>query len=167
MLIGVAQRSIRSLDDSRARPLRLQTRQAPSAMALCQLRAQLAQLRLDQLSLIAATGNPAQVAHYDRRIQQSLRGAHTQVALYIATRPSGAERRRFAGVQAELDAYLSLHRQISAAVRAGDRERAGELSTHQALPPHRALFPDLEALNRLDARQALHADADAPAYATR
>ncbi|WP_369975287.1 MCP four helix bundle domain-containing protein [Xanthomonas bundabergensis] len=164
--IGVAQLSTRPLDESREHLLQLQTRQAPSAMALRELRAQLAELRLYQLSLIAATGNTADVADYDRRIEQSLRGARKQVALYVATAPSDEERRRFATVQAELDAYLQLHRQIGAAVHAGDRDRASQLSTQQALPQRRALFA-LEELGRINARHALLADPDAPAYATR
>ncbi|QNH12819.1 MCP four helix bundle domain-containing protein [Xanthomonas sp. SI] len=166
-VIGVAHLSTRSLDDSRQHLLQLQTRQAPSAMALRELRAQLAELRLYQLSLIAATGNTAEVADYDRRIERSMRGARTQVARYIATAPSEDERRRFATVQAELDAYLQLHRQISSAVHAGDRERARQLSTQQALPQRRALFADLEQLSRINAAHALHPDLDAPTYVAR
>jgi len=93
--------------------------------------------------------------------------ARKQVALYIATAPSGEERRLFATIQAELDAYLKLHPQIGAAVHAGDRERASQLSTQQARPPRRALFADLEELSLINARHTLHTDADASAYATR
>lgn len=167
VVIGAAQLGTRSLDDSRKHLLRLQTHQAPSAMALRELRAQLAELRLYQLSLIAATGNAAEVADYDRRIERSLRGVGTQLALYTATMPSGEEGRRFAQVQTELDAYLRLHRQLSAAVHAGDRERASQLSTQQALPLRRALFADLLELDRANARNALQADAAARAYAAR
>ncbi|MEB1527922.1 MCP four helix bundle domain-containing protein [Xanthomonas sp. WHRI 7945] len=167
LVIGVAQQGSRTLDASREHLLRLQTRQAPSAMALRELRAQLAELRLYQLSLVAATGNAADVADYDRRIAQALRGARRQLALYTATVPSGEERRRFAQVQAELDAYLQVHRQLSAAVHAGDRDRASELSTQQLLPLRRALFADLLELDRINARRASDTDAAARAYATR
>jgi len=167
VVIGMAQLSTRSLDHARARLLELQTRQAPSAMALRELRAQLAELRLYQLSLIAATGHAADVADYEQRIEQALRGARKQAALYMATAPGEEQRRRFAKVQAELDAYLALHRKISAAVHAGDREHASQLSTQQALPQRRAMFADLEELSRLNARLALGTDADAPAYVTR
>ncbi|MDL5366913.1 MCP four helix bundle domain-containing protein [Xanthomonas sp. NCPPB 2654] len=167
VMIGVAQLGTRSLDDSREHLLRLQTRQAPSAMALRELRAHLAELRLYQLSLVAATGNAADVADYDRRIEQSLRGARRQLALYTATVPSGEERRHFAQVQTELDAYLQVHRQLSAAVHAGDRDRARQLSTQQALPLRRALFADLLELDRINALHALDTDAAARAYAAR
>jgi hypothetical protein len=164
-VVTVAYLVTRNLDDSREQLEQLQTRQAPAAMALCELRAQLAELRLYQLSLIAATGNAAEVADYDKRIEQSLRGARKQAALYIATMPSGEERRRFATIQAELDAYLKLHRQIGTAVHAGDRERASQLSTQRALPQRRTLFADLEELSRINARHASHADADVLVYA--
>ena len=166
-VIAVAQLSTRTVDASRDHLLRLQTQQAPSAMALRELRAHLAELRLYQLSLIAATGNAAEVADYDRRIAQSLRGARKQLALYSATAPSGEEGRRFAQVQAELDAYLHLHGQLSAAVHAGDRDRASRLSTQQALPLRRALFADLLELDHINARRALEAEAAARTYAAR
>lgn len=167
LVIGVTRLSARTLDASRDHLLQLQTRQAPSAMALRELRAQLAELRLYQLSLVAATGNAAEVADCDRRSARALQGVRRQLALYAASRPGGEEGRRFAQVQAELDAFLALHRQLSAAVHAGDRDRAGQLSTQQALPLRRTLFAHLLELDRLNARQARTPDATPRAYAAR
>ncbi|XQA76432.1 MCP four helix bundle domain-containing protein [Xanthomonas sacchari] len=152
--VAVAKLSIDPLDSSRAHLRELQTHAAPSAMALRELRAQLAELRLYQLSLIDATGNAEDVADYDRRIEQSLQGVQTQLARYLATDPSEEERVRFAKVRSELDAYLQLHQQIAAAVHAGDRERARQLSTQQALPQRRAMFSDLLELGRVNAESA-------------
>jgi len=166
-LVVGATRLNATLDASRDHLLQLQTRQAPSAMALRELRAQLAELRLYQLSLVAATGNAADVADCDRRIARALQGVHRQLALYAASRPGGEEGRRFVRVQAELDAFLAAHRQLSAAVHAGDRDRAGQLSTQRALPLRRTLFAHLLELDRINARQASATNATPRAYAAR
>jgi hypothetical protein len=166
LVIGATRLST-TLDASREHLLQLQSRQAPSALALRELRAQLAELRLYQLSLVAATGNAADVADCDRRIARTLQGVHRQLALYVASRPGGEEDRRFARVRTELDAFLNLHRQLSAAVHAGDRDRAGQLSTQQALPLRRTLFAHLLELDRINARQASASHATPRAYAAR
>lgn len=167
LVVGAIQLSTRQLDDSRERLLQLQNRQAPSALALRELRAHLAELRLYQLSLIAATGSAADVADCDRRIARSLQGVRRQLAVYARSMPSGEEQRHFVQVQRELDAYLQVHRQISAAVHAGDRDRAGQLSTQQALPLRRTLFAHLHELDRINADQASDTGPAPRAYAAR
>ncbi|MFC6839211.1 MCP four helix bundle domain-containing protein [Xanthomonas theicola] len=167
VVVAAARLSTHTLDESRERLQRLQIHQAPSAMALRELRAQLAELGLYEMAQIAWTGDAAEVADHDRRMQRVLQGVREQLAIYKATTPDGEEARRFAEIQAKLDRYLQLHRQLGATVHAGDRDRAGRLAAQQLLPLRRTLLADLMELSDLNAERAQQSAASGLAYAVR
>lgn len=155
LLLLTAPLATRDIDASSQRLHYLQTRQAPEAMALRELHAQLAELRVYELAQLAEFGDAAAMADYDRRIATALVAANKQLAIYASSQPTGAERSAFVEVRRRLELYLRTHEQLAAAVHAGDIDAARLLSVRQALPQRRALFADLVVLTRLHGQHDL------------
>ncbi len=138
--------STRPLSQTQEKLTVLQKTWAPSTIALHELRAELAELRTYELAQISHAGDPDQVADYDRRIAEKLKGIGEQLAVYEATEPPAEQAALAAQVKRKLADYLAVHTLIADAIHQGDVAGARELSTSRALPLRRDLFNDIVVL---------------------
>ncbi len=138
-------------------------RYMPAVQYLERIRADLAEIRIAELSQLSHLHEPAFVAEYNQRIVDQRRKLADHRALYEALPASDEQKRLYDGMLKTMDRYFLAHEQMEKAVTDGEFDLAQQVSNDQSRISRRDLFDDVEKLSTYVAsaldREVVAADA--------
>ncbi|SDK75118.1 methyl-accepting chemotaxis protein [Stenotrophomonas pavanii] len=118
----------------------------PSVQHLGEARSQLGEFRTYELALLSMLDQPDKVADYTKRMDDTAKGVHDELAAYAALPALAKERELYRAASAQLDRYFAANKAMREAVAAGDGVLAQQISDEQSRPARRDLFAAMKAL---------------------
>ncbi len=143
------------------------TRYMPAVQHLERIRADLAEIRIAELSQLAHLDEPQFLAEYNQRISDQRQKLAEHRKLYEALPASTEQQRLYAQMQTTLDAYFSAHTLMEKAISEGQNELAQTISNDQSRISRRDLFEAVEQLSAYVASTLDREVAEANAAQTR
>ncbi|MCD9087185.1 methyl-accepting chemotaxis protein [Stenotrophomonas sp. SY1] len=123
------------------------SRYMPAVQYLDRIRADLAEIRIAELSQLSHLDDPAFVAEYDQRIANQLQKLAEHSKQYEALPASDEQKQLYAEMQKTTKAYLDAHALMARAIAAGESANAQAISNEQSRVARRDLFEDVEQLS--------------------
>ncbi|UNK43937.1 methyl-accepting chemotaxis protein [Luteimonas sp. S4-F44] len=118
----------------------------PAVQYLAEIRSQLGEYRMYELSQLSRLAEPDAVRDYDQRLAQIEKIIAEQRSLYEGLPLIDEERGLYDAMTARLAAYFGARREIEQALAAGDSETAQTISDAKSRPLRRLLFESIAAL---------------------
>lgn len=118
----------------------------PSVQHLGEARSQLGEFRTYELAQLSMLDQPEKVADYNKRMDDTAKAVHDELAAYSALPALAKERELYRAASAQLDRYFAANKAMRDAVAAGDGARAQQISDEQSRPARRDLFAAMKAL---------------------
>ncbi len=137
----------------------------PSVEHLGEVRSLLGEFRTYELAQLSMLDQPDKVADYNKRMDTTAKAARDELAAYAALPAGEEEKKLYAPVAADLDAYFAANTDMRAAIAAGDGMLAQQISDDRSRPARRKMFDDLKTLgafssklmqSRIDEANATH-----------
>ncbi len=137
----------------------------PSVEHLGEVRSLLGEFRTYELAQLSMLDQPDKVADYNKRMDTTAKAARDELAGYAALPAGEEEKKLYAHVAADLDAYFTANTDMRAAIAAGDGVLAQQISDERSRPARRKMFDDLKTLgafssklmqSRIDEANATH-----------
>jgi len=122
-------------------------RYMPAVQHLESIRADLAEIRIAELSQLSHLHEPAFVAEYNQRIADQRAKLAEHQKRYEALPASDEQKRLYGQMLKTLEQYLSAHAQMEKAVADGQFELAQQISNEHSRVSRRDLFSDVEKLS--------------------
>ncbi|MEA5666823.1 methyl-accepting chemotaxis protein [Stenotrophomonas sp. MH1] len=122
-------------------------RYMPAVQLLESIRADLAEIRIAELSQLSHLHEPAFVAEYNQRIADQRAKLAEHQKRYEALPASDEQKRLYGQMLKTLEQYLSAHAQMEKAVADGQFELAQQISNEHSRVSRRDLFSDVEKLS--------------------
>jgi len=135
----------------------------PSVQHLGEARSQLGEFRTYELAQLSMLDQPEKVADYNKRMDDTAKAVHDELAAYAALPALDKERELYRAASAQLDRYFAANKAMRDAVTAGDGVLARQISDEQSRPARRDLFAAMKALGTHIAGQMDRKIADANA----
>ena len=123
------------------------SRYMPAVQYLDRIRADLAEIRIAELSQLSHLDDPAFVAEYNQRITEQLQKLSEHSRQYEALPASAAQKQLYADMQKTSKAYLDAHALMAQAIASGQFDLAQTISNDQSRIARRDLFDDVEQLS--------------------
>ena len=123
------------------------TRYMPAVQYLDLIRADLAEIRIAELSQLSHLHEPEFVAEYNQRIAEQRQKLTEHIKQYEALSASDEQKALYARMQQTTHAYLDAHALISTAIANGEFDAAQAISNDQSRIARRDLFQDVEKLS--------------------
>ncbi len=118
----------------------------PSVQHLGEARSQLGEFRTYELALLSMLDQPDKVADYYKRMDDTAKAVHDELAAYSALPALAKERELYAAANVQLDRYFAANKAMREAVAAGDGTLARQISDEQSRPARRDLFAAMKTL---------------------
>ncbi|MBH1602230.1 MCP four helix bundle domain-containing protein, partial [Stenotrophomonas maltophilia] len=118
----------------------------PSVQHLGEARSQLGEFRTYELALLSMLDQPDKVADYNKRMDDTARTVHEELAAYAALPALARERALYQAANVQLERYFAANKAMREAVAAGDGPLAQQISDEQSRPARRELFAAMKAL---------------------
>ncbi|QHB71793.1 methyl-accepting chemotaxis protein [Stenotrophomonas sp. 364] len=129
---------------------RIETVWAPGNYAIGEMRAQLGDLRIFEISQVNEIGSPEAVAQYEKRIAASKEKIDQLVLQYRGSFANSEDEALFKPVTQALAEYYSIHDQLKEALTAGNAEEAQRISTTESRAKRVALFQAMEEVSQFN-----------------
>ncbi|WP_393999889.1 methyl-accepting chemotaxis protein [Luteimonas sp. WGS1318] len=147
LAVGLSGFALTRLSGLNAELQKVSTDDMPAVQHLGEIRSQMGEYRTYEMAQLSRLDEPEAVQDYTERMARIETIVDERKALYEAMAFDPEEARLYAEVVKGLDAYLGAHRQIEAALAAGDAVAAQAVSDDQSRPLRRTLFEAMAALN--------------------
>lgn len=118
----------------------------PSVQHLGEARSQLGEFRTYELALLSMLDQPDKVADYYKRMDDTAKAVHDELAAYSALPALAKERELYGAANVQLDRYFAANKAMREAVAAGDGALARQISDEQSRPARRDLFAAMKTL---------------------
>ncbi|MCU1174875.1 MCP four helix bundle domain-containing protein, partial [Stenotrophomonas maltophilia] len=118
----------------------------PSVQHLGEARSQLGEFRTYELAQLSMLDQPEKVADYNKRMDDTAKAVHDELAAYSALPALDKERELYRAASTQLDRYFAANKAMREAVAAGDGAQAQQISDEQSRPARRDLFAAMKAL---------------------
>ena len=119
----------------------------PSVQYMGEVRAQMGEFRTFEMAQLTRLDEPEAVIDYDKRMADTTRIVREQQKLYESLPAGATEKALYAKVSEKLESYFDAHKEISAALDAGDAVAAQAVSDDKSRPRRRELFAALKDLS--------------------
>lgn len=119
----------------------------PAVQYLERMRADLAEIRIAELSQLSHLHEPAFVAEYNQRILEQRQKLAEHRKQYEALPADATQQGLYADMGKTLEAYFNAHTQMENAISAGEFELAQNISNDQSRISRRDLFDAVEKLS--------------------
>ncbi|KRG62907.1 chemotaxis protein [Stenotrophomonas humi] len=123
------------------------TRYMPAVQYLDLIRADLAEIRIAELSQLSHLQEPEFVAEYNQRIAEQRQKLAEHSRKYEALPASDAQKALYAKMQQTAQAYFDAHTLMSKAIASGEFDAAQAISNDQSRIARRDLFQNVEELS--------------------
>ncbi len=123
------------------------TRFMPAVQYLEKMRADLAEIRIAELSQLAHLDDPSFVAEYNQRMPDQRQKLAEHRKQYEALPADATQQGLYADMGKTLEAYFGAHAQMEKAIVAGEFEQAQRISNDQSRVSRRNLFDAVEKLS--------------------
>ena len=123
------------------------TRYMPAVQYLDLIRADLAEIRIAELSQLSHLQEPEFVAEYNQRIAEQRQKLAEHSRKYEALPASDAQKTLYAKMQQTAQTYFDAHALMSKAIASGEFDAAQAISNDQSRIARRDLFQDVEELS--------------------
>jgi methyl-accepting chemotaxis protein len=137
----------------------------PSVQHLGEARSQLGEFRTYELALLSMLDQPDKVADYNKRMDDTAKTVHDELAAYSALPALAKERELYQAANVQLERYFAANKAMRDAVAAGDGALAQQISDERSRPARRDLFAAMKTLGthiaglmdgKIDAANATH-----------
>ncbi len=118
----------------------------PSVQHLGEARSQLGEFRTYELALLSMLDQPEKVADYNKRMDDTAKAVHDELAAYSALPALDKERELYRAANVQLERYFAANKAMREAVAAGDGALAQQISDEQSRPARRDLFAAMKTL---------------------
>ncbi|SNT83370.1 methyl-accepting chemotaxis protein, partial [Stenotrophomonas sp. CC120222-04] len=118
----------------------------PSVQHLGEARSQLGEFRTYELALLSMLNQPEKVADYNKRMDDTAKAVHDELAAYSALPALEKERELYRAANVQLERYFAANKAMREAVAAGDGALAQQISDEQSRPARRDLFAAMKTL---------------------
>ncbi len=123
------------------------SRYMPAVQYLERIRADLAEIRIAELSQLSHLDEPQFLAEYNQRISDQRQKLAEHRKQYEALTASAEQQRLYAQMQTTMDSYFSAHALMEKAISDGQHELAQTISNDQSRVSRRELFDAVEQLS--------------------
>lgn len=145
--VGMGAFSVVRLKQATTQLNEVSQRYMPAVQYLERIRADLAEIRIAELSQLSHLHEAAFVAEYDQRIADQRKKLAEHRALYEALPASDEQKRLYGDMLKTMDRYFDAHEQMEKAVAGGEFDLAQKVSNEQSRISRRDLFDDVEKLS--------------------
>ncbi len=118
----------------------------PSVQHLGEARSQLGEFRTYELALLSMLDQPEKVIDYNKRMDDTAKAVHDELAAYSALPALDKERELYRAANVQLERYFAANKAMREAVAAGDGALAQQISDEQSRPARRDLFAAMKTL---------------------
>ena len=123
------------------------THSMPAVQHLDRIRADLAEIRIAELSQLSRLDSPESIAEYNQRIADQLQKLATHRQQFEALPSTPEQTQLYAAVKSDLDSYLASHEAMEKAISDGHHDLAQTISNDQSRISRRNLFDAVEKLS--------------------
>ena len=141
--------AVQRLHQATAQLDQVSSRYMPAVQYLERMRADLAEIRIAELSQLSHLNEPAFVAEYNQRIIEQRQKLAEHRKQYEALPADSTQQSLYAELGKTLEAYFSAHALIEKAINEGQSELAQTISNDQSRVSRRDLFDAVEKLSTL------------------